>query len=164
MDNYLWNNFLWEKLGIRAQSPPIIRCDNCGQKISVAGIKPKMKERGEHQVHYFSCVHCGKDYQITTTDDFQRRGIERRRRLGARIRLAYGRKFRQETVDAWHRDYDELGKALNRRASWLRAIGEEILSGKEITTRKDDGERETGGGDSDGPADGQGGAGGLQAD
>lgn len=152
-------------LGIGRETPSVILCDSCGQKISVAGIHPETMERGEYQVHYFCCVHCGKEYQITTTDDFQREEIERRRRLGARIRLAYGRKLRQETVDAWHREYDKLGKALNRRASWLRAIGEEILSGKEITTRKDDGERgAVQGGDFDRPADGQGGAGGLQAD
>ena len=151
-------------LGIGKETAAVVFCDNCGKRISVAGIHPKTMERGEYQVDFFRCVHCGKEYQISTTDDFQRKKIERRRRLGARIRLAYGKRFRQETVDAWHREYDKLGKAVTKRAAWLRAIGEEILSGKEITTRKDDGERETGGGDSDGPADGQGGAGGLQAD
>lgn len=159
------DSFIREKLGIVAETPSVILCDNCGQRISTMGIRPEMKERGEYQVHFFSCVHCGREYQITTTDDFQRRGIERRRRLGARIRLAYGKRLRQETVNAWHKDYEELGKALNRRASWLRAIGEEILSGKEITTRKDYGGHGEGQGDhAGGQADGQGGAEGLQAD
>lgn len=159
------DSFIREKLGIVAETPSVILCDNCGQRISTMGIRPEMKERGEYQVSFFTCVHCGKEYQITTTDEYQRAEINRRRRLAARIRLAYGRKFRQETVNQWHRDYDNLGKALNRRASWLRAIGEEILSGKEITTRKDDGEHGSGqGGDSGGQADGQGGAGGLQGD
>ena len=151
-------------LGIGKETAAVVLCDNCGKRISVAGIHPEMMERGEYQVSYFSCVHCGQVFQITTTDERQRQLIQRRAATAQKIRLAYGRRFRQETVDRWHREYDKLGKSLNRRASWLRAAGEEILSGKEIT-RKDGAENGAGkGGDRGGPAGSQGGVDGVQGD
>ena len=43
-------------------------CDSCGKRIPTKGVRMNMEEQGEYQVSYFTCPHCGRVSQITTTE------------------------------------------------------------------------------------------------
>lgn len=117
--------------------PAVVKCNRCGGRISVKGIRPETVERGEYQVSFFSCVHCGKDYQITTTDKLQRQLITECQRIPEKIRVAKERHFRPETIRQYERRRDGLVKKIQARVEDLRKIGEQIL------TTSGDGDHET---------------------
>lgn len=89
----------------------VILCNRCGRRISVQGIRFLQVERGEFDVTFFACPHCGADYLINTTD-------ERQREL-----------FRERAA-AKGKQAEKLGKEIRERFPELKAIGEKILNGE----------------------------------
>lgn len=118
----------WQQLGVLGRMPSVVRCDECGKRISLEGITLKTITQGEYQTSYFSCVHCGASYQITTTDPLQRQLITEYKRIPEKIRLARERKFRPETIRQYERRRDALEKKIRGRVAGLREIGERMLN------------------------------------
>lgn len=110
----------------------VILCNGCGKRISIKGIKIQKKQKEEYQVTFFSCPHCGRVYQIDTTDGRQRELMRLRAEAMRRALSAAGIKSLQKTAANSRKEAKALEKKLRRRGGWLRAIGEEILqSGSE---------------------------------
>lgn len=107
----------------------LILCNRCGKKFAVKGIRGKRKEREEYRVDYFSCPHCGADYQILTTDKELRSIMEQREQAMRQCKFAIRRGFRQKTAQEHLRQADRLREKIKKRAAELRAVGEEILNG-----------------------------------
>lgn len=102
-------------------------CDSCEKRIPARGVQMKMKEQGEYRVSYFTCPHCGKVYQITTTDQKQRELLEEQTQIRRKLTTAVGLGFRGETVKKYRKQLQKKGKELEKRAADLKVIGEEIL-------------------------------------
>lgn len=110
----------------------VILCNGCGKRISIKGIKIQKKQKEEYQVTFFSCPHCGRVYQIDTTDERQRELLQLRAEAMRRALSAAGIKSLQKTARDSRKKAKALEKKLRRRVERLRAIGEEILqSGSE---------------------------------
>ncbi len=102
-------------------------CDSCGKRIPTKGVRMNMEEQGEYQVSYFTCPHCGRVYQITTTDQKQREMLEEQKQIQRKLTTAAKMNFRRETVRKYKKQLQKLGKNLEKRAVSLKAIGEGIL-------------------------------------
>lgn len=102
-------------------------CDSCGKRIPAKGVRMNMEEQGEYQVSYFTCPHCGRVYQITTTDQKQREMLEEQKKIRRKLTTAVGMNFRRETVRKYKKQLQKLGKDLEKRAVSLKVIGEGIL-------------------------------------
>lgn len=102
-------------------------CDSCGKRIPTKGVRMNMEEQGEYQVSYFTCPHCGRVYQITTTDQKQREMLEEQKQIQRKLTTAAEMNFRRETVRKYKKQLQKLGKNLEKRAVSLKAIGEGIL-------------------------------------
>lgn len=102
-------------------------CNQCGKRIPSKGVRMNMEEQGEYQVSYFSCPHCGRVYQITTTDQKQREMLEGQKQIRRKLETAGRFEFRRETVKKYRKQLQKLGKDLEKRAVSLKAIGERIL-------------------------------------
>lgn len=125
----------------------VVLCDECKKRIAVKGIHPGVREQGEYQIQYFVCPHCGRTYQIATTDQKQRDMIAERETEFERRHKAIQYKFRQKTINGHWDKAKALEKKINERAPALKEIGEGILH--------------PGGGGQDGPADSESGATGV---
>lgn len=114
-----------QKLGIAEAS--VILCNQCGKRISIKGIKIQEKRRGEYCVTFFACPHCGRLYQVNTTDEQQRKLINERSQ--AMMRAVSAARFRslQKTATDNRKKAESLEKKLKNRAVRLRDVGEEIL-------------------------------------
>ena len=114
------------KLGAAATAA-VILCNDCRKRISVKGIRMQEKESGEYRVQFFSCPHCGRIYQVNTTDEKQRELLEKRGVAIRRLQMASGHRFREQTVKGDRAEAKEVERELKERAPALREIGEKIL-------------------------------------
>lgn len=108
----------------------VVLCNGCGKRIAIKGIKIQKKQKEEYQVTFFSCPHCGRVYQIDTTDERQREMLRLRAEAIRRALSAAGIKSLQKTAADSRKEAKALEKKLRRRVERLRAIGEEILEGE----------------------------------
>lgn len=113
------------KLGSAEAS--VVLCDQCGKRISIKGIRVQGKQEGEYQVTFFSCPHCGRAYQINTTDGRQRELMRQRNEAMRWAASSAGIKSLQKANRDRRKEAKALEKKLRKRAQRLRAVGEEIL-------------------------------------
>ncbi len=113
------------KLGSAEAS--VILCNQCGKRISIKGIKIQEKCRGEHCVTFFACPHCGRLYQVNTTDEQQRKLISERNQAMMRVVSAARFKSLQKTAMDNRKRAESLEKKIKNRAVRLREVGEEML-------------------------------------
>lgn len=114
----------------------IVLCNQCGKRIAIKGIKFQEKRKGEYCVTFFACPHCGKMYQINTTDGCQRELLQQRAKEMEKVTQAIRFGYRKKTITARQKEMADIEKKIKRRAERLAAIGEEILTGSEA---KEDG-------------------------
>lgn len=105
----------------------IVLCNQCGKRIATKGIKVQERREGEYCVTFFACPHCGKMYQINTTDEHQQELFRKRDEIIMKLVEAVKFRFRQKTIEKYRKEDAAIKKKIERRAGMLRAIGEEIL-------------------------------------
>lgn len=113
----------------------VILCNQCGKRIATKGIKVQEMRQSGYCVTFFACPHCGKMYQINTTDEHQRELFEQRDEVIMKLMEAVQLRFRKKTIQKYRRMDAAIKKKIERRAGKLQAIGEEILgTGSEAET------------------------------
>lgn len=115
-----------QRLG--AAEASVVLCDDCRRHISVRGIRVQRKERGEYCMEFFTCPHCGRAYQINTTDERQRELLEQRAAALRRLQTAAGHRFREKAIKGYRKSATDAERELKERAPELRRIGDEILT------------------------------------
>jgi transposase-like protein len=105
----------------------IVECNQCGKRMSARGLRLRRVEQGELQVSYFVCPHCGWKYQVTTTDQTQRKLIMKLKTLMTERDLGRENNFREKTVKRFEREAKKVQAKMEERKEGLRQAGEAIL-------------------------------------
>lgn len=106
-----------------------MECNECGREFLLDETRFGVIKNGDLVVEYFSCPVCGERYPVFTSDSEMRALVKKHKAVQMKIQAAFAKKFREQTIQEYERELDQIKKAQESIWPRLKELGEEIIRG-----------------------------------
>ncbi|MCD8052230.1 MAG: hypothetical protein LUE89_11240 [Clostridiales bacterium] len=110
----------------------MLKCNNCGKQFAIRGVKIRTEQWGEWTVSYFACPHCGKQYNVGTTDEAQRELLRQIREANHKIKVGKEKHFTAKTLKKYAEARNAAQELAKNRNKWMEDVGNRLLAGEPL--------------------------------